>query len=124
ELTARRARSLQKKVHSLIYKKSLHGSRHLLHVAIIREKDKRAPIGLLDEMRDPMLQLFLISGVARVGHLLHDKHFHLPLKIERAAKLQRLRLRRARALTKIGEIRPTHGQSGARSEERRVGKEC
>jgi hypothetical protein len=44
---------------------------------------------------------------------LHDEHFHLPLKIERAAELQRFYFGRARALTKIGEIRSAHCQSSA-----------
>src|SRR5439155_5945186 len=38
----------------------------------------------------------------------------LPLKIERAAELQRFYFGRARALTKIGEIRSAHCQSSAR----------
>ena len=113
EFAARHPRSLHEKVHSVLYKKFLHRAGDLLHVAVICEKDKRAPIGLFDEMRDPSLQLFLISGVARVGHFSHDKHFHLPLKIERTAELQRFRFCRAGALTKISEIRLAYCESGA-----------
>src|SRR5206468_778350 len=56
---------------------------------------------------------FLIRGVARIGHFLDDKHFHLLVKIEGATELQRLRFGRADALTKIGEIRAANRQSGA-----------
>ncbi len=65
-------------------------------------------------MRDPTLQFFLIRGVAWVGHFLDDKHFHLLLKIEWAAELQRFYFGRADTLTKIGEIRSPHCQSSAR----------
>src|SRR5437879_146601 len=67
-------------------------------------------------MRDPMLQLLLITGVAWVGHFLDDKHFHLLLKIEWAAELQRFYFGRADTLTKIGEIRSPHCQSSARQD--------
>jgi hypothetical protein len=59
----------------------------VLHVAITRKQHKRAAVSLLDEMGDPMFERFLITGVARVGNLSHDEHFHLPLEIERAAEL-------------------------------------
>ena len=64
-------------------------------------------------MRDPTLQFFLIKGVARIGHFLDDEHLHLLLKIEWTAEQDRLCFIRADTLTKIGEIRPAHGQSGA-----------
>src|SRR5260370_23149425 len=77
-----RAAALHQEIHSLLRKKFLHFTGHLLHVAVAGEKNESAPVGFLDEMRDPAFQFFLISGVARVGHFLHDKYFHLLLKIE------------------------------------------
>src|ERR1700730_1175430 len=64
-------------------------------------------------MRDPMLERFVITTVAGVGHFLNDEHFHLLLKIEGAAKLQRLGFHRPDARAKISEIGATHSQSGA-----------
>ena len=64
-------------------------------------------------MRNPMFERFLITSVARIGHLLDHEHFHLLLKIEGAAELQRLGFCCADTRAKIGELRPTHGQSGA-----------
>src|SRR6266404_6046446 len=107
------ARPLHEKIHVVFHKKFLHRASDVLHVAVICEKDKGAPIGLFDEMRNPSLQFFLISGSAWVGHLLDNEHFHLPLEIERTAELERLGFGRAGALTKIGQIGPTYGQRGA-----------
>ena len=57
-------------------------------------------------MRDPCSQRLLVAGVARVGHFLHDEHFHLLLKIERAPDLQRLDFVRADPSPEISEIGP------------------
>src|SRR5262245_7078402 len=81
----RRAAALHQEIEFLLRKEFLHSPGHLLHPAITREKDERAPVGLLDKMRDPMFQRFLILSVARIGHFLHDEHLHLLLEIERAA---------------------------------------
>src|SRR5207244_13350879 len=78
------------------------------------EQNKSAAAGFLDEMRDPTFQLFLISGLARVGHFFHDEHFHLLLEIEGTAELQRLGFGRADALSEISEIGASDRQRGAR----------
>ena len=113
QFAARRAAALHEQVHFLRYEKFLHLTSHLLHIAIAREKNKRAPVGFFDKMRDPALQFFLISGVARVGHFLHDEHFHLLLKIERAAELQRLGFGRADALPEIRQVGAADRKRGA-----------
>jgi hypothetical protein len=64
-------------------------------------------------MRDPMFEGFVITTVAGIGHFLNDENFHLFLKIERAAELQRLGFHCPDARAKISEVRAAHGQSGA-----------
>src|SRR6266446_6819724 len=113
QFAAWRAAPLHEKVHFLRQEKFLHLGGHLLHVAIARKKNKGAAVRLLDKMCDPMFQFFLISGVARVGHFLHDEDFHLLLKIERAAKLQRLGLGRANALAEIRQVGAADRERGA-----------
>src|SRR5207249_2648363 len=112
ELAARCAATLKKKIHIVRRKKFLHRSCNLLHVAITREQHKCATFTLLQEMRDPMFERFLITRVARIGHFSDDEGFHLLLKIEGAAELQRLGFRCADARAKIREVRAAHGQSG------------
>lgn len=56
----------------------------------------------------------VLVGVPRVGHFLHDKYFHLLLKIEQAAKLRWLGFLRADAVAKVGEIGAADHECGAR----------
>src|SRR3977135_2005071 len=64
-------------------------------------------------MADPAFELFVITSVAGVGHFLHDEYFHLLLKIEWAAKLQRLGFSGADALAEIREIFASNREGGA-----------
>src|SRR5207245_5664519 len=114
EFASGRAATLNEKIHFSLVKKFLHFTGDLLHVTVAGEKDKGAPVGFLDEMRDPTFELFLISGVARVRHLLHDEDFHLLLEIERAAELQGFGFSRTNAITEISEIGAPDRQRRAR----------
>src|SRR5581483_8585113 len=91
----------------------LHLAGNLLQVPIAREQNKGRTIRFFYEMRDPVLQLLCITGVAWIGHFPHHEHFHLFLKIERAAKLQRLGFGRADAFAEIGKILASHGKGRA-----------
>ena len=102
------APALQKKVHFLVCEKFPHLIGHLLHTAIICEKNKGASVRFLDKMRDPMLECFLVAGVSRVGHFLYDEHFHLRAKIERTPEQQWLGFVCPDALPDISEIRAAH----------------
>src|ERR1700730_3740746 len=113
EFSTWRAAPLHEEVHFLRREKFLHLRGHLLQIAVAREKDKRAPLGFFDKMRGPTFQFFLISGVARVGHFLHDEDFHLLLKVERAAKLQRLGVGRADARPEIRQVGAADRKRGA-----------
>src|SRR4029077_9929902 len=68
QFAAWRAAPLHEEGHFLRHEQSLHLSSHLLHVAVAREKNKGATVRLLDKMRGPMFECFLIPGVARVRH--------------------------------------------------------
>src|SRR5207245_3995592 len=68
---------------TLFRSKFFHLIGHLLHAAITRKKNKCASLRFLGKMRDPMLERFLITDVARVGHFLDNEHFHLFLEIDR-----------------------------------------
>src|ERR1044071_10055831 len=59
-----RSPTLDENVHILRRKEFLHRTRHLLHVAIAREQDKRATFTLLHEVRDPMFECLVITTVA------------------------------------------------------------
>ena len=85
----------------------------MLHAAITGEKDKGATVCLFDKMRDPMLERFLVTGVARVGHFLNDEYFHLRAKIERTAQQYRLGFVCADALPKISEVGTPDCERGA-----------
>ena len=111
---ARRAAALHKKIEFLSRKKFPHLIGYLLHAAIIGEKNKRASIRFLDKVRDPMLQRFLVTRIARVWHFLHDEHFHLRAKIERTPDQQRFGFLRANTLPEIGQVRTPDRQRRAR----------
>jgi hypothetical protein len=68
----------------------------------------------LDEVRDPMLELLRVTGVARVRHFLHDENLHLLLKIERAPELQWFGFSRADPFAEVGEVLPADGKRCAR----------
>src|SRR5947208_7187715 len=104
---------MHEQIQFLTREKIAHLIGHLLHAAITREKDKGAAIRLLDKMRDPMLQRFLVTGVARVGHFLNDEYFHLRAKSERTAQQYRLGFVRADALPKISEVGTPDCERGA-----------
>jgi hypothetical protein len=109
----RRSSTLHENVHILRRKKFFHRTRNLLHVAIAGEKDERPAVSFLNEMCNPMFEGFVITSVARIGHLLDHEHLHLLLKIEGATELQRLGFRCPDARTQIGEVRTANSQSGA-----------
>jgi len=61
-------------------------------------------------MRDPALEFFLVSGVARVRAFSDDKYFHLLLENRTDLRVAAVRLRRARSEireNKRGPSRPT-----------------
>src|SRR5712692_3144037 len=114
QLSTRHPAALDKKIHPFLHKKFLHLSGQLLHVAIARKKNKGAAVGLFDEMRDPALQLFLVSWIARVGHFFYDVDLHLRVEVERAAELQRFRVIASDARSEISQV-------GTSDRERRAG---
>src|SRR5712691_5875405 len=72
QLSTRHPAALDKKIHSFLHKKFLHLSGQLLTDAIDGKNNVLAAVGLFDEMRDPALQPFLVTWIARVGNLLQD----------------------------------------------------
>src|SRR5205807_3023233 len=107
-----RAATLHQKIHLLLHKKFLHLTGHLLHIAIAGEKNEGGTVGLFDEMRDPAFQFFLISRIARIGHFSNHEQFHLLLKIERTAKLQRFGFSCTDPVAEISEIGAPDGKGG------------
>src|SRR5437867_10375059 len=93
---------------------------HLSHAAVIRKKDKSASLRFLHKMRDPMLERFFVTRLARVGHFLHNENLHLRAKIERTPEQQRFCLVCADALTKISEIRTADRERRARHDARAI----
>ena len=79
---ARCAGPLHETHNAQLVKELLHALANVLHQFEIREEHEGLPVGHLHEMLDPANQSIAITGVARVGHLVHDKDFHLALVIE------------------------------------------
>ena len=77
QFPARRALALHEQVHLVLGEERLHLVGQLLHAAIAGEKNKGAPFRFRDKMRDPLRQRFVVTGVARIRHLLHDEQLHL-----------------------------------------------
>ena len=92
---------MHKTLDAELVEKRLHLPADFLHQLEVGEQDERFAVGQFHKVFDPVNQRVRVTGLARVGHFVRDKYFHLLLVIERRTHLQRDRPLGANALDEI-----------------------